>query len=121
VLIAELIRTDGILVPTGKRMVPVTEVGAVSLNAKLVEPGCAEFCFKTFTKVSLGLWIQVNATCDFHNIFGSLRFRLSGLGCRNEREGGMAARTSLRFDSGRLAGSCGRVGGTDNALSSSSQ
>ena len=33
VLIAELIRADGVLVPTGKRMMPVVEVGAVPLDA----------------------------------------------------------------------------------------
>ena len=43
--------------PTGKCVMPVVKVGAVPLNAKLVEPGRAEFRFKTFAKVSFGLWI----------------------------------------------------------------
>ena len=57
VLVAELIRADGLRVTAGKGVMPVVKVGAVPRHAEPVEPGGAEFGFKTFAEIAFGLRI----------------------------------------------------------------
>jgi hypothetical protein len=45
--------------PMGESVMPVVEVGAVPRHAELVEPGGAEFDFKTFAEIAFGLrWMR---------------------------------------------------------------
>ena len=57
-----MIGADGLRVPVGKGVVPVVEVGAVPGHTKFVEPGGAEFGFKTFAEIAFGLGIEVDAS-----------------------------------------------------------
>ncbi len=48
----------------GKGMVPVIEVGAVPLDAVIIEPGGAEFSLETFAEAAFGLRIDMDAFGD---------------------------------------------------------
>ena len=45
-------------------MVPVIEIGAVPLDAVIIEPGGAELGFKTFAETTFGLGIDMDAFGD---------------------------------------------------------
>ena len=51
----------------GKRMMPVIEIGAIPMDAVIIEPGGAEFGLETFAEAAFGLGIDVDA-------FGELVF-----------------------------------------------
>ena len=86
--------------PIGKRVMPVVEVGAVPRHAKLVEPGGAEFGFKTFAEIAFGLGIEVDASSGVHIFVGSFSFMSSGFGRRTSRGGGVAAKIGFRAGAG---------------------
>src|ERR1700677_3688616 len=48
----------------GKGMMPVIEVGAIPVDAVIIEPGGAEFGLETFAKAAFGLGIDVDAFGD---------------------------------------------------------
>jgi hypothetical protein len=50
--------------PVGKGMVPVIEVGAIPLDAVVIEPDSAEFGLETFAEAAFGLRIDVDAFGD---------------------------------------------------------
>ena len=95
----------------GERVVPVVKVGAIPSNAQLVEPGGAEFGFKTLAEIAFGLRVQVDASSCIHgSIFvGSVSCISSGFGFRNGSGCGVAANVGLRrppFSSGVATGRC---------------
>ena len=92
--------------PIGESVMPVVEVGAVPRHAELVEPGGAEFGFKTFAEIPFGLGIQVDASGGIHTLVGSFSLMLSELGCRNGRGVSVAASTGLRADCGFTVADC---------------
>ena len=82
--------------PIGESVMPVVEVGAVPRHAELVEPGGAEFGFKTFAEIAFGLGIEVDASSGIHIFVGSFSFMSSGFGRRTSRGGGVAAKIGFR-------------------------
>jgi hypothetical protein len=92
--------------PVGKGMVPVIEVGAIPLDAVVIEPDSAEFGLETFAEAAFGLRIDVDAfgnvgihmNCSVSLVvrFGCLKTDFNGNG-------------DVR-DCGRLAATSGRVG-----------
>ena len=65
--------------PIGERVMPVVEVGAVPRHAEPVEPGGAEFGFKTFAEIAFGLRVQVNASEWCSYICGVIEFDVVGI------------------------------------------
>ena len=61
VVIAQRVGLHLLRMPVEKGMVPVIEVGAVPVDAVIIEPGGAELGFKTFAETAFGLWIDVDA------------------------------------------------------------
>ena len=86
--------------PMGKRVMPVVKVRAVPRDAKLVEPGGAEFGFKTFAEIAFGLGIEVDASSGVHIFVGSFSFIASGFGRRTSRDCGVAAKIGFRDGAG---------------------
>jgi hypothetical protein len=50
-----MIGADGLGMTMGECVMPVVEIGAVPRDTELVEPGSAEFGFKTFAEIAFGL------------------------------------------------------------------
>src|SRR6202022_3816012 len=104
VFIAELVTSYVVGMPLGEGVMPVVQVGAVPRNAELVEPGGAEFDFKTFAEIAFGLRIEMDASSDVHTLVGSLSLRSSGFGRRVSRGSGVTAKTGLCAGAARTAG-----------------
>jgi hypothetical protein len=64
VVIAEFVGLHLFGMAVGKGMVPVIEVGAVPVDAVIIEPGGAEFGLETFAEAAFGLGIDVDAFGD---------------------------------------------------------
>ena len=90
--------------PVEKGMVPVIEVGAVPVDAVIIEPGGAELGFKTFAETAFGLGIDVDAFNDVH--VNSSVLMVERLG---RLKSGFIGNGAGR-DCGRLAGALGRAG-----------
>src|ERR1017187_419300 len=88
--------------PMGKSVMPVVEVGAIPRHAELVEPGGAEFGFKTFAKIAFGLGIEVDASGCVHIFVGSFSLMSSGFGRRTSRGGGVTAKIGFRAGAGAM-------------------
>ena len=86
--------------PMGESVMSVVEVGTVPRHAEPVEPGGAEFGFKTFAEIAFGLGIEVDASSGVHIFVGSFSFIASGFGRRTSRGGGVAAKIGFRASAG---------------------
>ena len=86
----------------GECVMPVVEIGAVPRDTELVEPGSAEFGFKTFAEIAFGLGIEVDASSCVHIFVGSFSFMSSGFGRRTSRGCEVAAKIVFRTDAGAM-------------------
>ena len=86
--------------PMGESVMSVVEVGTVPRHAEPVEPGGAEFGFKTFAEIAFGLGIEVDASSCVHIFVGSFSVMSSGFGRRTSRGCGVAAKIGFRAGAG---------------------
>ena len=103
--------------PIGESVMPVVEVGTVPRHAELVEPGGAEFGFKTFAEIAFGLGIEVDASSCVHIFVGSFNFMSSGFGRRTSRSVGVAAKIGFRAGDGAISVGVVAAFGTDDVSS----
>ena len=85
-------------------MMPVIEIGAIPLDAVIIEPSGAELGLETFAKAAFGLGIDVDALGDVH--VNSSVLMVERLG---RLKSGFIGSGAGR-DCGRLAGALGRAG-----------
>src|ERR1022692_470559 len=106
VVIAKRVGLHLLGMPVGKGMMPVIEVRAVPTDLVIIQPGGAEFGFKTFAETAFGLGIDVDE-------FGGVVIHVNSSVLRLERLGRLKSGCSGKDagrDCGQLAAALGRAG-----------